>query len=91
MRFRITRHDSGSPPADAIDLLTDRIGKRRDDIQFARVGAELRANLNRDEPVAMTQDDRTEVGRRAVLQIVEDVCERAPELKLDWFAVSPSR
>jgi hypothetical protein len=91
MRFRITRHATASPPEDALDLLTSRIGKRRDDVQFSRVGGEIRANLNRDEPVAMTQDDRTEVGRRAVLQIVEDVCERAPELKLDWFAVSPSR
>ncbi len=74
-----------------MDLLTSRIGKRREDVLFARVGAEIRANLNRDEPVAMTLDDRTEVGRRAVLDIVEEVCDRAPELKLDWYAVSPAR
>lgn len=74
-----------------MDLLTTRMGKRREDVRFARVGGELRANLDRDEPVAMTQDDRTEVGRREVLGIVADVCERAPELQLDWYAVSPSR
>lgn len=91
MKFRITRHATGSPPEDALDLLSSRIGKRREDVVFARVGGEIRANLNRDEPVAMTRDDRTEVGRRAVLEIVEDVCESAPELKLDWYAVSPAR
>jgi hypothetical protein len=91
MKFRITRHATGSPPEDALDLLTNRIGKRREDVYFARVGGEIRANLKRDEPVAMTQDDRAEVGRRAVLEIVEEVCERAPELKLDWYAVSAAR
>jgi hypothetical protein len=91
MRFRITRHTTASPPEDALDLLTSRIGKRRDDVCFARVGGEIRASFDRDEPVAMTQDERTDVGRRAVLEIVEEVCDRAPELKLDWFAVSPAR
>jgi hypothetical protein len=88
MKFRITRHATASPPEDALDLLTSRIGTRRDDVRFARVGGELRANLDRDEPIAMTLDERTDIGRRAVLAIVEEVCERAPELKLDWFAVS---
>ena len=74
-----------------MDLLTTRLGNRRDDVRFARVGEELRANLDRDEPVAMTQDERTDIGRRMVLEIVEDVCERTPELKVDWFAVSPAR
>ena len=91
MKFRITRHATGSPPEDALDLLTLRIGRRREDVFFARVGGEIRATLKRDEPVAMTQDDRAEVGRRAVLEIVEDVCDRAPELKLDWYAVSAAR
>lgn len=91
MKFRITRHATASPPEDALDLLTSRIGKRREGVQFARVGGEIRANLNRDEPVAMTVDDRTEVGRRAVLEIIEEVCDSTPELKPDWFAVSPAR
>jgi len=91
MRFRITRHATASPPADALDLLASRIGKRREDIHFARVGGELRAKIDRDEPVAMTSDERTEIGRRAVLEVIEEVCARAPELKTDWFAVSPGR
>ncbi len=91
MRFRITRHANASPPEDALDLLTTRIGGRRQDVRFARVGGEIRANLDRDEPVAMTHDERADIGRRAVLEIVADVCDRAPELNLDWYAVSPSR
>jgi hypothetical protein len=90
MKFRITRHATASPPEDAMDLLTTRIGTHREDVYFARVGGEIRANLDRDEPVAMTHDERTDIGRRAVLEIVEEVCERAPELKTDWFAVSPA-
>jgi hypothetical protein len=91
MKFRITKHATASPPDDAIDLLTSRIGRSREDVRFARVGSEIRANLDRDEPVAMTNDERTDIGRRAVLGIVEEVCERAPELKLEWFAVSAAR
>jgi len=91
MKFKITRHATASPPEDALDLLTSRIGKRRDDIHFARVGAELRANVDRDEPVSMTQDERTDIGRRAVLDAIAEVCERTPELKVEWFAVSPAR
>jgi len=36
----------------------------------------------------MERDEREEVGRLAVLDILQEVCERAPELTLDWFAVS---
>jgi len=91
VKFTITRHATASPPEDALDLLAERVGSRRDDVSFARVGAEIRASVDRDNPVAMTQDERTDIGRRAVLEIVGEVCERAPELKLDWFAVSPAR
>jgi len=91
MKFRITRHTTASPPQDALDLLTDRIGRRREDVFFSRVGAEIRAKLDRDDPVGRTLDERTDIGRRAVLEIVGDICERTPELKLDWYAVSPAR
>jgi hypothetical protein len=91
MKFKITPHKTASPPEHALDLLTERVGRRREDVSFARLGHELRANLDRDEPVSMTHDERTDIGRRAVLDIVAEVCERAPELKLDWYAVSPAR
>jgi hypothetical protein len=91
MKFKITRHATASPPDNAMDALTERMGRKREDVSFTRVGAELRANLDRDVPSSMTYDERTAIGRRAVLEIVGEVCERAPELKLDWFAVSPAR
>ncbi len=37
----------------------------------------------------MTRDERIEIGRRAVLDALREVCDRSPELKSDWFAVSP--
>jgi hypothetical protein len=80
-----------SPPEHALDLLSGRMGKGWEDVSFARVGPEIRANLNRDDPVAMTHDERIDIGRRAVLEAVAEICERAPELKLDWFAVSSAR
>jgi hypothetical protein len=80
-----------SPPEQALDLLTARMGNRREDVSFKRVGPEIRATLDRDLPVAMTQDERIHRGRREVLEVVGEICERAPELKLDWFAVSPAR
>jgi hypothetical protein len=80
-----------SPPEQALDLLTERIGRKFDDVSFTRVGPEIRAKLDQDQPVAMTQDERIARGRRAVLEVVGEICERAPELKLDWFAVSPAR
>jgi hypothetical protein len=91
MKFRITRHASASPPEHALDALTERMGSRREEVSFRRVGAEIQAKLDRDDPVSMTQDERTAIGRLAVLEIVGEVCDRAPELKLDWFAVSPAR
>jgi len=43
--------------------------------------------MGEDLPASMERDERAEIGRRAVLDIVCDVCESAPELELDWFAV----
>jgi hypothetical protein len=73
---------------DAMDLLIERIPPRRDDVRFSKVGGEVRAMLDREEAVWVTQDERAAIGRRAVLEAVSDVCDRAPELKLDWYAVS---
>lgn len=92
MKFRITRHSTSSSPTDALDLLSERLGPKREEVFFAFVGGEIRATIRDDDaPVAMTHDERTDIGRRAVLEVLSDVCERVPELKLDWYAVSPSR
>ena len=91
MKFRITRHSTASPPPDALDLLLARLGTRRDEVSFVRVGSEIRATLHDDDaPVAMTRDERTDIGRRVVLGVVSDICERVPELKFDWYAVGPA-
>lgn len=91
MRFRVTRHTAVKPPDGALDLLGARIPKRRDDVVFSLAGGEITARLDRDESIAMTQDERAEIGRQAVLEALSGLCERAPELKLDWFAVGPAR
>ncbi|HXD53998.1 MAG TPA: hypothetical protein VN618_04520 [Solirubrobacteraceae bacterium] len=91
MRFRVTRHTAVKPPEGVLDLLSARIPKRREDVLFSQVGGEIRARLDRDEAIAMTQDERVEIGREAVLEAVGEVCERSPDLKLDWYAVSPAR
>ena len=78
-------------PANAMDLLWQRLDASRDETSFTKVGAEIRATWGEDAPVSMERDERDELGRRAVLDIVIDVCERSPELNSDWFAVSAQR
>jgi hypothetical protein len=89
VRFRITRHSGFSPPADAIDLLWRRLGAKRDDASFARVGLEIRATFGEEVRAAAAREQRAETGRREVFEIVCDVCDEHPELRSDWFAVSP--
>jgi len=36
----------------------------------------------------MERDERSEIGRRAVLDVVFEACDQTPELHRDWFAVS---
>jgi hypothetical protein len=72
-------------------LLWPRLDANGDDVRFAKVGAEIRATWGEDAPISMERDEREEIGRRAVLDIVRGVCERVPELESDWFAVSTLR
>ena len=74
-----------------MDLLGERMPTRSEGVQFTRAGQAISARLDRDEAVWMTNDERTEIGREAVLEIVGEVCERSPGLKLDWYAVAPAR
>jgi hypothetical protein len=91
MKFRISLHSGFAAPSDALDLLWQRLDANRNETRFAKDGAEISATWGADAPVSMERDERKEIGRRAVLDIVCDVCDRAPELKSDWFAVSPLR
>jgi hypothetical protein len=90
MKFRITTHAGHAapvPPGDAIDVLWQRLGASRNETTFARVGHEISASWGEDVPASMERDERAEIGRRAVLAIVREVCESTPELELGWFAV----
>jgi hypothetical protein len=94
VEFRITRHSGATlsaPPADALDSLWQRLGAKRDEVSFARVGDEIRATASEDLPVSMPWDERAEIRRRVVLDIVRGVCEQAAELEWDWFAVSSGK
>jgi len=88
MRFKITNHSGHPAPDDALDLLWQRLGSGGEQVTFERVGVEIEANVGEDAPVSMTQDEREQVGRSAVLRMVLDACDGAPDLKSDWFAVS---
>jgi hypothetical protein len=90
MGFRVTRHAAVTPPERALGLLRERLPKRWDAVCFSISGDEIGASLDRDESVSVTSDERVEIGRRAVLGALEEVCERAPELRLDWYAVAPT-
>lgn len=91
MTFRITLHSGSAAPADALDLLWQQLSGNHDGARFAKVDTEIRATWQEDAPISMERDEREEIGRRAVLDIVCDVSARTPELKSDWFAVSAFR
>ena len=88
MEFRITLHSGLGRPSDALELLWRRLGTHREGVAFAKVGDEIRATAREDPSVEMTWDERAEIRRRMVLEIVRSVCEQATELDWDWFAVS---
>ncbi|HYM55261.1 MAG TPA: hypothetical protein VES97_07850 [Solirubrobacteraceae bacterium] len=90
MEFRITLHSGRAAPAHALDLLWERLDDG-DDVRFAKVGPEIRVTWRVDAPTSMERDEREGIGRRAVLDIVYEICERTPELESDWFAVSALR
>jgi hypothetical protein len=91
VRFKITRHSGFSPPEDALEQLLQRLGVYREGARFSKVGEEIWANVETEAPVSMTQDERVDIGRRAVLKLVREACEAAPGLESDWFAVGSER
>jgi hypothetical protein len=89
VRFRIAPHSGENAPPDAIDRLAAQLGSSVDDAFFTQVGKEILATWGEDAPVAMERDEREELGRLALLEIIADTCERWPELRVDWYAVAP--
>jgi hypothetical protein len=91
MHFKITSHsgfrgDSG--PANAMEMLWQRLGPRRRETSFAKVGLEIRVKTDTETTDRTTREIRAEVERRAVFEIVRETCEGDPELSAEWFAVS---
>jgi hypothetical protein len=86
--FRIGRHSGFAVPADALELLLRRLGSQLDHVSFAMVGAEIRARTAQPLGDAMSREARIDLERRAIVDLICDVCDDAPELKSDWFAVS---
>jgi hypothetical protein len=91
VNFRITRHSGFGAPEDALDLLWERLGPKREEASFVRGRTDIRATWGIDIPVATERDEREELGRTAILDIVRDACKQAPALRSDWFAISPRR
>ena len=73
-----------------MSLLCERLPNRCEDVCFSMSSGEISASLDREDSVSETNDERVEIGRRAVLGALEEICDDAPELKLDWYAVSPA-
>jgi hypothetical protein len=70
-----------------MELLLRRLGAQRDEISFAMVGTEIRATSGEAQGDSTSRETRVEGARLAILDLICDVCERAPELESDWFAV----
>jgi len=90
MQFRITRHSGHAAPPNAIELLARRLGAQLGDTSFAVRGAEISATWQGGRQGTSARENLTEIGRWAVFELVRDVCEDAPELNTEWFAVSPA-
>jgi hypothetical protein len=90
VKFRITHHTGhgGAVPPDALDELIQRLGAVRNDVEFSRSPTEIAATWNGYTSSSMTEDERIELGRRAILELVRDVCEEPPPLDVEWFAIS---
>jgi len=86
--FGIGRASGFAVPPDAMELLLRRLGAQADEVSIAMLGGEIRATLGEADGDSTTREMRVAVKREAVLDLIRDACERAPELESDWFAVS---
>jgi hypothetical protein len=91
MRIKIGVHAGFGAPGDAIERLAAKLGPAREDARFTLTGDEIAVRFSDDAPVSMESDEREEIGRAAVLEMIGEVCERSPDLKFDWYAVSARR
>jgi hypothetical protein len=91
VKFKISRHAGHQAPAEALDLLWPRLDGNQHGVRFERLGSEIRATWKDDAPASMERKVREEIARRAVFDLLCEICEGSPEIKSDWYAVSPLR
>jgi hypothetical protein len=88
MRFKITIHARSGAPPDALERLMACLGERRGDFSFSKAATAINARWRREASIGMREEE-AEIGRRSAWELVRDVCEASPDLKPDWYAVSP--
>jgi hypothetical protein len=88
VRFKIVVHAGYGAPANAIELLAERLGPAHEDARFTPGRDAIEATYGEEAPISMASDERAEIGRRALLEILDEVCDGAPELDFEWYAVS---
>jgi hypothetical protein len=81
-------HSGFGAPREALELLWQQLGPKREAARFVLRAKEIRATWGEEAPVSMESDERQELGRLAVLEIVREACSGVPELSYDWYAVS---
>jgi hypothetical protein len=92
VKFKISRHSGHQAPAEALDLLWAKLdGNTNRDVRFDRLGSEIRATWKGDAQTSVERKVREEIARRAVFDLLCDICDGSPELKSDWYAVGPLR
>jgi hypothetical protein len=92
VKFKISRHSGHAAPAEALDLLWPRLeGNNHRDVRFDRPGNEIRATWKGGVQTSVERKVREEIARRAVFDLLCEICDGSPELKSDWYAVSPLR
>ncbi len=92
MKFVLTHHSGSGAPEDALELLWERLeGRRYEDVSFSRSGSEITARTSKEASISMERGESEEIARLTVLDCLTTVCERVPELKIEWYAISLRR
>jgi hypothetical protein len=90
MQFRITTHSGHDAPPAAVDELLAVLGARRGSGRFYKVGREIRATWGDVESGGRDRPERMELARQQLLELIRAICEAAPALDADWYAVGPT-
>jgi hypothetical protein len=88
MEFRITTHTGYGAPADAIESPWACLRATSvEDATFARGHEEIRATWGYDEASRAIMEELVEPNRRALLEVVCELCDRTTGLESDWYAI----